>query len=204
MECAQRIPPMARRPRRTLRPFARRSDALGARQRGPNLIRAQPRRDPPRGRDDVSLTTDQSTRRALLAEAVAALEARNFAGTDAACDRLLTADSADVEALLLRGLALAGSGEVAPAAGLLNCVAAARPNHAHPCQDLDGILDGADFARQVRTCLDLTPGDLRLRLLCADCLHRGGDLTGAVAVLVALLEDAPETAAAHHRLGLLH
>jgi Flp pilus assembly protein TadD len=152
----------------------------------------------------VSLTTDQSTRRALLAEAVAALEARNFAGTDAACDRLLTADSADVEALLLRGLALAGSGEVAPAAGLLNCVAAARPNHAHPCQDLDGILDGADFARQVRTCLDLTPGDLRLRLLCADCLHRGGDLTGAVAVLVALLEDAPETAAAHHRLGLLH
>jgi Flp pilus assembly protein TadD len=155
-------------------------------------------------RDNVSLTTDRPTRRALLAEAVAALEARDFSGTDAACDRLLASDPADVDALLLRGLALAGSGEVAFAASVLNCVAAARPNHAHPCQDLDGILDGADFVRQVRTCLGLTPGDLRLRLLWGDCLHRGGDLTGAVAVLVALLDDAPESAAAHHRLGLLH
>ena len=155
-------------------------------------------------RDNVSLTTDRPTRRALLAEAVAALETRDFSGTDAVCDRLLAADSADVEALLLRGLALAGSGEAVPAASVLNCVAAARPNHAHPCQDLAGILQGAGLARQVRICLDLTPGDLRLRLLWGDCLHRGGDLTGAVAVLVALLEDAPETAAAHHRLGLLH
>jgi len=65
-------------------------------------------------------------------------------------------------------------------------------------------VNGVDFAPQVRACLDLAPGDLRLRLLWADCLHRGGDLRGAVATLNALLEDAPETAAAHHRLGLLH
>jgi tetratricopeptide (TPR) repeat protein len=195
---------MARRWRITLRLSALRSGGLGARQRGLNLIRAQLARNPAGVCNDVSLTTDQPTRRALLAEAVAALEARDFSGADAVCDRLLAADSADVEALLLRGLALAGSGEVVPAASVLNCVAAARPNYAHPCQDLDGILDGADFTRQVRTCLGLTPGDPRLQLLWADCLHRGGDLKRAVATLVALLEDSPETAAAHHRLGLLH
>lgn len=152
----------------------------------------------------MSLTTDQPTRRALLAEAVAALEARRFADADTACGRLLAEDPADIDALLLRGLALAGSGQAAPAAGLLNRVAAARPDHAHPCRDLEGILDGADFARQVRACLDLTPGDLRLRLLWADCQHRCGDLEAAAATLAALLADAPETAAAHHRLGLLH
>jgi len=140
----------------------------------------------------------------MLAEAIAALEARSFAATDAVCGRLLAVDAQDMEALLLRGMALAGSGQVAPAAGLLNRVAAARPNHAHPCQDLDGILIGVDFARQVRACLDLTPGDLRLRLLWADCLHRGGDLEHTVATLVGVLEDAPATAAAHYRLGLLH
>jgi tetratricopeptide (TPR) repeat protein len=140
----------------------------------------------------------------MLAEAIAALETRDFPATEVVCGRLLAANPADNEALLLRGLAFAGSGQVAPAAALLNRAAAAHPDHAHPCQDLDGIVNGVDFAPQVRACLDLAPGDLRLRLLWADCLHRGGDLRGAVATLNALLEDAPETAAAHHRLGLLH
>ena len=140
----------------------------------------------------------------MLAEAIAAIEARSFAAADAVCDGLLAADAQDVEALLLRGLALAGSGQVAAAAAVLNHVAAARPNHAHPCQDLEGVLEGAEFAGQVRACLELTAGDRRVRLLWADCLHRSGDLDGAVATLIALLEDVPATAAAHHRLGVLH
>ncbi len=153
----------------------------------------------------MSLTTDlQAARRGLLATAVAALEARNVPATEAACDNLLAADPGDMDALLLRGLALAVAGQTAPAARLLNRVAAARAAYAHPCQDLDGMMGARDYANQVGACLELTPGDLRLRLLWADCLHRGGDLQRAVATLVDLLEGAPETAAAHHRLGLLY
>jgi hypothetical protein len=152
----------------------------------------------------VSLTTDlPSARRALLAAAVAALEAGNFPITEAACDRLLAADSADMDALLLRGLALGAAGQTAPAATLLNRVAAARVDCAHPCRDLDGMLGTHDYANQVCACLELTPEDTRLRLMWADCLQIAGDLEPAAEALVALLEDEPATAAAHHRLGLV-
>jgi len=152
----------------------------------------------------VSLTIDlPSSRRALLAEAVAALEARSFLATEAACASLLAADPADMEALLLRGLALAAAGQTAPAARLLDHVAAARADYAHPCRDLDRMLGAAAFATQVRACLDLTPADARLRLMWADCLHKDGDLEPAADALAALLDDGPETAAAHHRLGMV-
>ncbi len=151
----------------------------------------------------MNLTTEQPTRRALLAEAVAALEARSFEGTDTACASLLAADPEDMEALLLRGLALAAAGQTAPAARLLDHVAAARADYAHPCRDLGGMLGAVAFASQVRACLDLTPQDARLRLMWADCLHLGGDLEHAADALAAVLDDGPETAAAHHRLGTI-
>lgn len=152
----------------------------------------------------MSLTTDlPASRRGLLAAAVAALEARSFPATEAACACLLTADPQDMDALLLRGLALAATGQTAPAARLLDHVAAERVEYAHPCRDLGGMLGAADFATQVRACLDLTPEDARLRLMWADCLHMEGDLEPAADALAALLADGPETAAAHHRLGMV-
>lgn len=153
--------------------------------------------------DGVDLTTDHRARRALLADAVAALESRRFPVVEATCDRLLGMDPADMDALLLRGLALAASGQVAPAARMLNRVAAARVEYAHPCRDLDGMLGARELAVQVGACLDLTPGDVRLRLMWADCLQKSGDLAAAAATLVALLDDEPGTAAAHHELGLV-
>jgi Flp pilus assembly protein TadD len=138
----------------------------------------------------------------LLAQAVAALEARGFAAAATACDRLLSADPNDSDAQLLLGLALAGLGQVAPAARLLN-QAAARKEFAHPCQDLAGMVEQAVLAQQVRACLDLAPDDTRLRLMWADCLQRAGEADAAIATLQALLDDVPATAAAHHRLGMI-
>ncbi len=151
----------------------------------------------------MSLTIEPRERRTLLADAIAALEARRFPAAEATCDRLLAVDPQDVEALLVLGLALAASGQVTPAARVLNRVAAARVEFAHPCQDLEGMLDARAFAEQVRACLDLTPEDARLRLMWADCLQKSGDLAAAAATLVALLDDGPGTAAAHHQLGLM-
>lgn len=151
----------------------------------------------------MSLTIDLSSRRLLLADAIAALESRRFAAAEAACDLILAMDPADVDALLLRGLAVAASGQAEPAARLLNRVAAARPAFAHPCRDLAGLLEARELATQVRACLDLVPGDARLRLMWADCLQTAGNLDGAVGVLAALLDDDPESAAAHHRLGMV-
>ncbi len=151
----------------------------------------------------MSLTTERSSRRSLLAEAVAAFEASRFAATEAACARLLAGDPTDLDALLLRGLALGAGRRTAAAARLLNRVAAARADFAHPCRDLDGRLGAREFAAQVRACLDLAPHDARLRLMWAECLQAGGELDGAAEVLAGLLRDAPGSAAAQHRLGLL-
>jgi hypothetical protein len=151
----------------------------------------------------VTLTIDRATRRTLLAEAIATLEAGGFAATEVACARLLAEDAADLDALLLRGLALAALGHVAPAARLLNDVAEGRFAYAHPCGDLGLMLGAAEFATQVRACLDLTPHDARLRLMWADCLQRGDDFAGAADVLAALLGDEPGNAAAQHRLGMV-
>jgi uncharacterized protein (TIGR02996 family) len=154
--------------------------------------------------DGVSLTIDLPSRRTLLAEAVAALEARSFVATDAVCARVLAAHPEDMDALLLRGLALAASGQIVPAARLLNHVGAARTGFAHPCRDLDGLLEADGVATQVRACLDLAPNDARLRLMWADWLQTAGDPHGAAATLVALLDDEPDSAAAHYRLGMVH
>ena len=151
----------------------------------------------------MGLALAPQVRRKLLAQAVAALEARGFAAAATACERLLSVDPDDGDAQLVLGLALACQGEVMPAARLINRVAAARDGFAHPCQDLAGLLNEATLARQVRTCLDLAPDDTRLRLMWADYLQNIGDVDGAVATLDALLEDDPDNAAAQHRLGMI-
>ncbi len=147
--------------------------------------------------------TERPDRRALMREALAGLECGGFARAAAACSRLLEADPDDVEALLVRGLALAAERQTGPAAAILTRVAAGRPDYAHPCADLGGLVDAASYAAQLRACLDLTPGDARLRLLWADNRHARGDLDVAEATLMALLRDRPDNAAAHHRLGLV-
>jgi Flp pilus assembly protein TadD len=150
----------------------------------------------------VGLALAHQARRTLLVAAVDALEARGFVAAATACDRLLSADPNDGDAPLLLGLALAGLGQVMPAARLLN-QAAARNGVVHPCQDLANMVDEAALARQVRACLDLAPDDTRLRLLWADCQQRAGEVNAAIATLDALLEDVPANAAAHHRLGMI-
>jgi tetratricopeptide (TPR) repeat protein len=151
----------------------------------------------------VNIASGSYDRRALMTEALAGLDSGRFARTEAACARLLDADPDDIEALLLYGLALAAGRRSQPAATILNRVAAARPDHAHPCADLSGLLDAPGYASQVLACLDLAPRDARLLLLWADNRHAQGDLDAAEAALTALLRDAPGNAAAHHRLGLL-
>jgi tetratricopeptide (TPR) repeat protein len=139
----------------------------------------------------------------VLAEALAALEARRFLAAGIACDRLIAEDPADIDALLLRGLALAASGQAGPAAAILNRVAADRPTYAHPCRDLVDLLDRAAFAVQLHACLVLTPNDPRLCLMWADCRAQAGDLEDATETLLALLDAEPRIAAAHHRLGMI-
>ena len=135
--------------------------------------------------------------------ALAGLESKAFARTEAACAALLAADPHDVEALLLHGLALAAARRPADAAMVLNRVAMARPHFAHPCADLAGLLDAPGYAAQVQACLALAPTDARLRLLWADNRHAQGDLDAAATTLTLLLRDQPNSAAAQHRLGLV-
>jgi tetratricopeptide (TPR) repeat protein len=65
------------------------------------------------------------------------------------------------------------------------------------------MLGAAEFATQVRACLDLLPDDARLRPMWADCLQLGDDLAGAADVLAAMLGDEPGNAAVQHRLGMV-
>ncbi len=143
-------------------------------------------------------------RAALLAASVAALEAGRFAEAENRAGAWQAEDPSDLDALLLRGLALAAEGESTRAAPLLQRVAAARPGFAHPCRDLAGLLAGAPslVAAQFRACRRLAPQDDALALAYADFLRDAGRPAPAAAVLRALLRRAPRLAAAQKLFGM--
>src|ERR1700730_9013945 len=71
-----------------------------------------------------------------LKAAIDHLQVRNWRLAEVQCRLLLAVDPNDVEARLILGLAIAGSGEAARAAPILERVRRARPEHADPCRDL--------------------------------------------------------------------
>ncbi|NPD65673.1 glycosyltransferase family protein [Lichenicola cladoniae] len=131
----------------------------------------------------------QVDHRSLLAASFGDLQEGRF---EAARNRLLPImrDSfklQDLETRLVFGLALAGTGDVAAAAPLLNGIAAERPHTLHPCVDLVTLLQKRQRSRDAepafQACLALTPGDARLRLGLAQLLcelHRFEDALAAI------------------------
>jgi tetratricopeptide (TPR) repeat protein len=139
----------------------------------------------------------------LLAAAMAHLRAGAWQDAETSARAALADDPADLNAVLLLGLAVAAMGEASRAAPALARVAAERPDAAHPCSDLVSMqpaLPRALVARQFRACLRLAPSDDRLRLAFADLLLDNDQAPEAGDVL----SDAPDTAPAHHLRGLAH
>ncbi len=156
---------------------------------------------------------DPHTRHVALRRAFEALQAGRFEIAHADAAGFCEADPSDLEASLLAGLALGGcsarlgageaSGLAERSAALLAGVAARRPDHAHPCLDLLGLLrrerlqDG--YGPVLRACLVHAPDDVRLQRALAELLLEDGDEAGALATIDAWLALRPGDEAA---LGL--
>jgi Flp pilus assembly protein TadD len=114
-------------------------------------------------------------------------------------------DAVDVEALLLLGIAVAARGQTARAAAILDRVARERPEEAHPCSDLAGLLPRLSHGQvtaQYRASLRLAPEDMRLRHAFAGFLQARGNVEEAVAVLREGLRQNPGSSAAQHAMGV--
>ncbi|MGI4977999.1 MAG: tetratricopeptide repeat protein [Janthinobacterium lividum] len=169
---------------------------------------------------------DPGTRQATLRRAFDALHAGHFEAAWHAAGGSSGLDAADLEASLLAGLALGGhsarvgaDGAAAPAApgvegasarelaersaAVLSAVAAMRPQHAHPCLDLLGLLRRQrlqnGYAPVLHACLARAPDDPRLRRALAELQHDDGDDAGALDTIAAWLALRPGDEAA---LGL--
>ena len=119
--------------------------------------------------------------------------------------RPLSTGALDIEALLMLGLTLAGRGQTARAAAILDRVARECPDEAHPCRDLTGLLprlSRAQVAEQYRACIRLAPEDVRLRHAFANFLQRGGELDEAIRLLRDGLQRSPDFPASHAALGV--
>jgi tetratricopeptide (TPR) repeat protein len=146
----------------------------------------------------------REVRAAALSAALAALQGGRFAEAESRAGAWQAQNPLDLDAMLLRGLALAAQGATTRAAPLLQSVAVARPRFAHPCRDLASLLPDAPglVAAQFRACRRLAPGDDRLALAYADFLRDAGRPAASAAVLRLLLRRAPRLAAAHKLLGM--
>ena len=136
-----------------------------------------------------------------LKTAIDHLETRQWRLAEVQCRILLAVDPADVEAMLILGLAIAASGEASRAAPVLERVRRARPEHAGPCHDLSTMqprIPRALVARQYRACLRLSPNDARLRHDFAGYLLDNAEPEAALSVL----RDAPDKAATHVLRGM--
>ena len=144
---------------------------------------------------------DAAERKRHLGLALRRLEAGRWREAERACRPLRDADPGDVDAALLTALAVAGSGEAERAAPILGLVAQARPDHAHPCRDLEALkppLPADRIIAQYRACLRLTPSHARLRRDFAAYLL---DHDGA-AEAETLLHGYLDTAAAENLMGM--
>ena len=143
-------------------------------------------------------------RGAVLGDAMAALEAGRFGAAEVTAGGWVRREPADLDARLLLGLAIAGRGEAERAAPLLQSVATARPEFAHPCRDLARLCPTAPalVAAQYRACRTLAPADPKLGYAYADFLLGGGNPAAAAAVLRAVLDTAPAFGIAHNLFGM--
>ncbi len=146
-------------------------------------------------------------RRRHLGSALLGLEAGQYQQAETACAPLFRSDGVDVEALLLLGYAVAGRGEHARAAAILDRVARERPDQPHPCADLSGALakvPRSRIAAQFQASLRLAPEDTRLCEAYADFLLDGGQAEQAVPVAAQWLKQRPDSPAAHNTMGIAH
>lgn len=145
-----------------------------------------------------------SGRAPLLQAAVRALEAGRYADALAAAAQADGGAGDDLDAALLRGLALAALGEAEQAAPLLQRVAAARPGYAHPCRELARLRPDAPalVAAQFRACRAVAPDDAALAYAYADTLLDGGHAAAAAAVLRRALARHPAFGPAHNLFGM--
>ncbi len=143
-------------------------------------------------------------RAAVFTRAVAALEAGRFAEAEMSVASWSRQQPADIMAALLMGLAIAGQGDPARAAPLLQSVAEARPDCAHPCRDLAKLCPAAPalVAAQFRACRALAPDDPKLGYAYAAFLLDGGNPAPAASVLRAVLASAPGFGPAHNVYGM--
>jgi Flp pilus assembly protein TadD len=140
-----------------------------------------------------------------MAEALTLLERGQSRQAERLCSELLR-NGEDIGSLLLLGLAIGAQGEAERAAPILNRVAAARREFAHPCSDVARLLTAqggvALVERQFRACLDLTPDDLRLCYGLAAILRDRGEGDAAVQLLAPVVDANPDSAEAHDEMGL--
>ena len=143
-------------------------------------------------------------RAVVLGRTLAALEAGRFASAETEISSWAAHKPADIAATLLLGLAVAARGEALQAAPLLQAVARARPEFAHPCRDLARLCpaDPALVAAQFRACRALAPDDAKLAYAYADFLLDDGRAAAAASVLRGVLADAPAFGIAHNLFGM--
>jgi len=113
----------------------------------------------------------------------------------------------DLEARLLHGLALGGSGEPRRAAEILCAIAREKPQALHPCQDLANLLVRQQRLDEVdavyEAALGLTPNDPRLLLAYGEYLTGCWRPEAAEAVLRRALALRPGDLATMNQLGIL-
>ena len=172
--------------RTTVRPAEIISDVGEARRTG-----GMGRTDPPRD----------------LQAVIAALAVGRHAEAEQAAQRIVDQQPDDMDALVLLGLVLCTAGAIERAALLLDGVARARPQQAHPANGLPLLL--ARFGRAecvvplFRTCLALAPDNLSLRYGFAEFQRDlGGGPDEAIALLEPVVSRYPDDAGAHFQMGL--
>ena len=149
---------------------------------------------------------DAAERVRALHGALNLLESGQHEPAELVCRQLVACDCADIEAMLLLALAIGMRGDPEAAAPLLNQLARARSDHAHPCRDLAQMLLGqgkaALIAPQYQACLDLAPHDPRLRYAYAEFMRSNGDAAAAVALLDPVLRTDRSNPEAQYQMGL--
>jgi uncharacterized protein (TIGR02996 family) len=154
----------------------------------------------------MSASLDPFERTAILQAGFDYIDQLRFGDAEALGRELLATQAHDIEALLLVGIALGAQGDRRRAAPILNRVAHARPDYAHPCRDLAQLLRAqgrdSEIAPQFHQALALSPGDTNLRYAFADHLQESGDPQAAVDVLVPALRQCPEFDVGHNLMGI--
>src|ERR1700730_4579823 len=143
---------------------------------------------------------------AMLRAGFNCLDRACFGDAEALGRDLLSRRDGDVRGVDLTGLAIGARGHAHRAAPMLDLVARARPDVAHPCRDLAGILQRLgrceDIAAQYRESLRIAPDDINLRYAFADHLHEAGQPQDAADILAQALRLRPDFDVGHNLMGI--